>query len=288
MTAEPGSRSLYVSLGAQRYRVERPFGAFDRGRAIVSDVACDSRGHVFVLLRLDPLVDAPADPVVELDPQGGFVRSFGAEDILDAHMLAVDPEDRVVVVDRDAHRIVVFGSDGKVVRRLGTPERPGEPFSHPSSVAFAADGSFYVADGYGASRVQHFSAAGALIRSFGRRGMGPGEFSTPHGVWVAGDGRVLVTDRENDRLQVFSAEGEPLDAWPDMPRAMDVWSDAEGSVFVTDQVPRLSRFDRDGRLVGSCRPVLNGAHGIWGTADGTLYLAEVNPSRITRLTPVAG
>lgn len=286
MTDEPGDRRLFVTLGSQRYRVERPFGDFDRGRALVSDVACDSRGHVFVLLRLDPLVDAPADPVIELDPKGAFVRSFGAKDILDAHMLAVDPEDRVVVVDRDAHRLVFFGPDGRVTRTIGSPDRPGEPFSHPSSVAFDAEGSFYVADGYGASRVQHFAAAGDLVGSFGRRGKAPGEFSTPHGVWVAGDGRVLVTDRENDRLQVFSAEGEPLDAWPDLPRAMDVWSDADGSVFVTDQVPRLSRYDRDGNLVGSCRPVLNGAHGIWGSADGTLFLAEVNPSRITRLTPV--
>jgi DNA-binding beta-propeller fold protein YncE len=285
MSAETASRALFVSLGPQRYRVERPFGAFDRGNALVSDVACDSRGHVFVLLRLDPLVDEPRDPVVELDPQGRVVRSFGAKDILDAHMLAVDPQDRIVVVDRDAHRLVFFSPDGAVTQTIGSPERPGEPFSHPSAVAFAADGSFYVADGYGASRVQHFSAAGDRLSSFGRRGQKPGEFSTPHGVWVDSDGRVLVTDRENDRLQVFSAAGEVLAQWPDLPRAMDVWSDAEGSVFVTDQVPRLSRYDRNGTLVGSCRPVLNGAHGIWGTADGTLYLAEVNPSRITRLTP---
>ncbi|QCK87352.1 peptidase [Phreatobacter aquaticus] len=286
MTSESGSRSLFVSLGPQRYRVERPFGGFDRGRAVVSDVACDSRGHVYVLLRLDPLVDEPADPVIELDPQGRVVRSFGAKDVLDAHMLAVDPEDHIVVVDRDAHRLVTFTRDGTVIRRIGSPETPGEPFSHPSSVAFAADGSFYVADGYGASRVQHFSAAGDRIRSFGRRGKAPGEFSTPHGVWVDADGRVLVTDRENDRLQLFSADGQPLDAWPDLPRAMDVWSDADGSIFVTDQVPRLSRYDRDGNLVGSCRPVLNGAHGIWGDRSGNIFLAEINPSRITKLTPV--
>ncbi len=288
MTAEPKTRSLFVSLGPQRYRVERPFGDFDRGRAIVSDVACDSRGHVFVLLRLDPLVDEPADPIIELDPHGRVIRSFGAKDILDAHMLAVDAEDRIVVVDRDAHRLVVFGKDGAVMRTIGYPDRPGELFSHPSSVAFAADGSFYVADGYGTSRVQRFSATGERLGSFGRRGKAPGEFSTPHGIWAAADGRVFVTDRENDRLQVFSATGEPLDVWPDLPRAMDVWSDPDGSVFVTDQVPRLTRYDRDGNLVGSCRPVLNGAHGIWGDRSGNIFLAEVNPSRITRLTPVPG
>ena len=39
-------------------------------------------------------------------------------------------------------------------------------------------------------------------------------------------------------------------------------------------------------LLARCRPVLNGAHGIWGDAAGNLYLAEMNPSRVTKLTPV--
>jgi peptidylglycine monooxygenase len=39
-------------------------------------------------------------------------------------------------------------------------------------------------------------------------------------------------------------------------------------------------------VIGRGRPVLNGAHGIWGDEAGRLYLAEGNPSRITRLVPV--
>jgi peptidylglycine monooxygenase len=42
----------------------------------------------------------------------------------------------------------------------------------------------------------------------------------------------------------------------------------------------------DGTLLARCRPVLNGAHGMWGDAEGNLYMAEMNPSRITKLTPV--
>ena len=34
-----------------------------------------------------------------------------------------------------------------------------------------------------------------------------------------------------------------------------------------------------------CRPVLNGAHGIWRDGEGRLYLAELSPSRLTRLVP---
>jgi DNA-binding beta-propeller fold protein YncE len=277
----------FVQLGLTRYRVERPFGDFRVGSALVSDVACNSRGHVFVLLRSDSQVDAPIDPVVELDPNGAMLRSFGKGEILDAHMLAIDAVDRVHVVDRDAHQIVVFGHDGMVCGVLGERGRPDRPFAHPSAVAFGPDGSVYVADGYAAHRVHRFSSEGALLQTWGTRGDGPGEFSTPHGIWALADGRVLVADRENDRVQVFSAAGEYLEEWRGFPRAMDIWSDSEGQIYITDQVPRLTRVDPGGRVTGCSRPVLNGAHGLWGDSAGRLYLAEVNPSRLTRLVPVA-
>lgn len=286
MNSVNGKPELIVALGRDAFRVERPFGRFNAGGALVSDVACDSRGHVFVLLRSDPMVDAPADPVVELDPEGNMVGSFGAGEVSDAHMMAFDRQDRLFVVDRDSHQIVAFDRSGRVVARVGERGRPGSPFSHPSALAFAPDGGFYVADGYGACRIHRFSPDAILLGSWGERGDGPGQFTTPHGIWVLADGRVLVADRENDRVQVFSSTGEALGAWRHLPRSMDIWSDAAGRIYVTDQVPRLTRFDENGSVTGCCRPVLNGGHGICGDSQGHLYLAEVSPSRITRLVPL--
>lgn len=278
--------TLSVQLGQTRYRVERPFGAFQIGAALVSDVACDSRGHAFVLLRSDSQIDAATDPIIELDATGAVVRSFGKGEVQDAHMLAIDANDSLYVVDRDAHQIVIFDQTGARCGTIGERGFPDRPFAHPSALAFGPDGSIYVADGYGAHRVHHHSADGALVRTWGSRGDGPGEFSTPHGIWVLADGRVLVADRENDRVQVFSGEGRPQGEWRGFPRPMDIWSDAAGHIYVTDQVPRLTRLDSAGRVTGCCRPVLNGAHGIWGDAQGRIYLAEVSPSRLTRLVPV--
>ena len=68
---------------------------------------------------------------------------------------------------------------------------------------------------------------------------------------------------------------------------MDMFEDEAGRVFVTDQVPRLTMFAPDGRIEGCSRPALNIAHGVSGDASGNIYLAEMMPSRITRLTPVA-
>ncbi len=119
--------------------------------------------------------------------------------------------------------------------------------------------------------------------SWGAGGAGPGEFSTPHSVALLGDGRVLVADRENDRVQVFDADGATLGEWTGLYHPMDIFVDADCGIFVTDQVPRIHLFAPDGAVLGRCRGAINGAHGIAGDAAGNLYLAELPPARVTRL-----
>jgi hypothetical protein len=276
---------LHVALGDARYRVERPWGAIDPGRALVSDVACDSRGHVFVLLRHDSYLDPELPALIELAPDGRRLAAWGGDVIADGHMLACGPGDLLYVVDRDAHEIVVFDRSRRRVGGLGTRHRPDAPFNHPSGVAVAPSGEIYVADGYGASRVHRFAPDGRLLGTWGEQGDGPGQFATPHAVQATADGRVLVADRENDRVQSFTSDGALLGAWHGFARPMDIFVDAAGGILVSDQVPRLSRLSMDGALLGRCRPVLNGAHGIWGDRAGRLYLAELSPSRLTRLVP---
>ena len=55
-------------------------------------------------------------------------------------------------------------------------------------------------------------------------------------------------------------------------------------IYVTDQIPRISMLNLDGKLVGRCRGTLNGAHGMSGDAAGNLYLSELPPEKVTRLT----
>jgi peptidylglycine monooxygenase len=152
-------------------------------------------------------------------------------------------------------------------------------------VAIAASGAIYVADGYGASHVHRFSAEGRLLSTWGSPGSGPGKFTTPHAVCVIAGERVAVADRENNCVQVFSAAGEFIEAWHDFYKPMDIFQDFLGRILVTDQVPRLSATSQQGALVGRCRPVLNGAHGVSGDGAGHIYLAEGNPSRISRMVP---
>ena len=58
-------------------------------------------------------------------------------------------------------------------------------------------------------------------------GTGPGQFHLPHGIAVAADGRVFVCDRENDRIQIFSPDGEYLSEWTDTQRPTHIVFDAQ-------------------------------------------------------------
>jgi DNA-binding beta-propeller fold protein YncE len=277
---------LIVGLSKRRYRVERPWGDLPRDEGRVTDVTTDSRGHVFVLLRYDPLVDAPGTPVVELDPFGSRVAAWGSDFIADSHMLACSRDDHLYIVDRDAHEIIKCSTSGQRLGAIGQRHRPLEPFNHPTDVALSEAGDIYVSDGYANNKVHRFKSDGSAVTSWGEFGRGKGEFMNPHAVWAFDDGRVVVADRENDRLQVFTADGEYLGSWYGFKQPLDIWGDAEGNLFVTDLVPSLSMLTSDGELLGRCRPVLNGAHGVWGDQDGNLFLAEPNPSRVTRLSPL--
>jgi DNA-binding beta-propeller fold protein YncE len=277
-------RSLVVALGARRYRVERPWGDLPDGP--VTDVTVDSRGHIYVALRWDPIADTTSPRIVELAPDGRRLATWGGGMIDDTHMLACGPGDTLYIVDRDAHELIVCRRDGERIGGLGKRHAPLEPFNHPTDIAIAPGGDIYVSDGYAGNRVHRFRSDGALVQSWGELGSGPGEFLTPHAIWVMRDGRVVVADRENNRLQVFTPDGAHLATWTGFFKPMDIWGDEQDNLYVTDQIPTLTMLAADGRCIGRCRPVLNGAHGLWGDTRGNLYLAEVNPSRITRLSPV--
>lgn len=275
---------LHVTLGATRYRIERPWGDLPTDMGSVTDVATDAAGRIYVGLRRDSYASAPGPTVIVLDATGARIGAFG-EEVADLHMLDVAPDGLIHVVDRDAHQVIGFDRAGVARRRLGTRHQAGQPFNAPCDIGFAPDGTAYVADGYAASRVHVFAPDGTARAGWGTPGERAGEFSTPHSVRLNIEGEVAVADRENNRVQIFSAEGRFLRALCLLHKPMAVTADAQGNWWVTDQVPSLSVFSRDGVLLAKARPVLNGAHGLALHPDGSVLLAEMTPSRLTRLVP---
>jgi peptidylglycine monooxygenase len=284
MSSDTSDGGLMVVMGDRRYRVERPWGEMphDTRLAALSQLAVDSEGRVYAYQRADP-------PVIVFEPTGAFRATWGHGLIADAHGIFISADDRVYLVDRDAHQILIFTTGGDPLGALGTRNAPRfqAPFNHPTDVAVAPDGEIYVSDGYGNSAIHRFSASGEHMTTWGRPGSGPGEFTTPHAIWVDRAERVLVADRENNRVQVFDRDGRFLEAWGDFYHPMDIAEDDRGMILVTDQVPRLSMLSPAGELVGRCRAVWNGAHGVSCNARGDIFLAEMNPNRVTKLAVTA-
>ena len=101
-----------------------------------------------------------------------------------------NPPDRpwdVWLVDNGDHTVRKFTKDGELLLLLGKTGEHGlakDRFYRPTDIAFAADGSFYVSDGYGNSRVVKYSPKGEYLLEWGKKGTAPGEFNLPHVVQV--------------------------------------------------------------------------------------------------------
>jgi DNA-binding beta-propeller fold protein YncE len=270
-----------VILGDRRYAIHRNWARLPAGErfGFLSDVMVDGDGRVHVAQR------GTDRPVLVFERDGKLAGSWGEGTLAEPHYLNATPDGSILVADRDAHQVLRFTRDGKLLKALGKRHWPSldAPFNHPTAAAQAPDGEIYVADGYGNSSVHRFSADGSLIKTWGGQGDGPGAFTTPHAVAIDGQGRVLVADRENNRVQVFDRDGHFLESWGDFYHPMQIWIDDRRLVFVTDQIPRISLLSPDGRLIGRCRGAINGAHGLSGDAEGNLYLSELPPQEITKL-----
>ncbi len=82
------------------------------------------------------------------------------------------------------------------------------------SAVYATTDEIYVLD-RSVPEVRAYDSAGRHLRSIGRRGQGPGELSTgASDVAVGPTGRVFVRDAGNGRINIYSAEGEPVDEVP--------------------------------------------------------------------------
>lgn len=197
---------LIVALGDRHYRVERPFGAWPQNSGFVTDVTVDGRGHVFVMLRHDPLVH-PADPrVIELDPEGRYLAGWAATTSPISHMLTATASGHLIAVDRDMHEIIWFTPDGQRVGQLGQRGRPNAPFNHPTDVSIAPGRHLCLRRlwrGVGPP----LRAGRAPSAELGRAGIRGWPVRLAACDLDLRDGCVVVIDRTWNRVQVFDGEG---------------------------------------------------------------------------------
>lgn len=92
---------------------------------------------------------------------------------------------------------------------VGGGDSPQEDFSLISSIAVSRDGSVFVLDAK-ECRIKAFDAKGRFLRSFGKKGQGPGEMNGPTGLLITPSGELLVEDMLNGRLAYFTLDGKFL------------------------------------------------------------------------------
>ncbi len=86
-------------------------------------------------------------------------------------------------------------------------------FGQVVSLALGADGAIYVMDRQ-VPALRVYNPDGSYRTTFGREGEGPGEYKRPDGgLGILSDGRILLRDPANGRIQVYSPEGESLESW---------------------------------------------------------------------------
>jgi len=204
--------------GLLKYRVQIRYGeepatmpaGWNFGR--VSAVATDAQGDVYVFHRAAKGIDH----LVVFDAKGHYSRSWGKETFANPHGVRIDSAGHVWLVDNGDHTVRKYTRKGELLMALGKPGQHGatkDTFYRPTDIAFAPDGSFYVSDGYGNSRVVKFSKEGKYLLEWGKKGSGPGEFNLPHQVQLDSKQRVWVSDRENNRIQCFDPSGKFLKQW---------------------------------------------------------------------------
>jgi hypothetical protein len=85
-------------------------------------------------------------------------------------------------------------------------------FGRIETIAISRADAIYVWDAQ-VSELRLFDADGSFVKQIGRKGGGPGEYDRVNGLDVLPDGRVVMWDGGNARLNVYSASGEALATW---------------------------------------------------------------------------
>jgi hypothetical protein len=225
------------------------------------------------------------------------------------HKIKMNPYDaakHVGIIDDQQHVIWKFTYDGKLVLTLGTVGQRGRDggrlFDRPTDIDWLPDGTFFISDGYGGTRVAKFDKDGKFIKDWGGPPKdpgkpGPNEFNTVHSIQISKDRRLFVVDRAHRRFQVFDTEGKFLDMFTTGVRSLPY-----AHLITTDQMlwvadggtMRVLKYDLTGKFLygwgglGGQPGQLNGPHALTVDQDGNLYLAEVFGGRVQKFRPKPG
>jgi sugar lactone lactonase YvrE len=270
-----------------------------------------------------------APSVVQFDQQGNVLQSWGGPETAkgfdwpqNEHGIFVDYKNNVWFGGNGENdgMVLKFTHDGKFLMMIGK-SAPQTNSKDETRVGRAADmivdpatNELYVSDGYFNHRVVVFDAdTGKFKRTWGAYGKPPTDekltydakvlpqqFNNPvHGIRMTNDGKIVVSDRGNNRIQVFEKDGKFIREYPvlrdstapGVTGSTVFWPDKDQSYWFTSDDPNgqihILR-KSDGQVVGNFGRVGRGPgefenlHNIAIDKDGNIYTAEVQGQRVQR------
>lgn len=213
----PGGAALQTGNGEWTYRTVPQWGQLPSSTSFGGThggIASDKAGHVYVSTQSET-------GVLVYSPEGVLIKSI-ANEYPEVHsMMHVQEDGNEYLYSTVQHGtpkenwlFVKMKTDGTVVQKITAPPEAG--FKAPNEWRLTAavpapDGSIFIANGYGDSRLFRFSKSGEYMASYAGKGTTEGLFNCNHGLAV--DTRydqplLLVCDRENRRLCHFDFDGK--------------------------------------------------------------------------------
>jgi len=303
------------------YRTVSGWFKLPEGRTFGSTggVAIDKRGHIWVAERCGSkgfiagaCADSKLDPIFEFDQSGKLLHNFGGGLMVMPHGISIDADGNVWVTDIQGkegkgHQVFKFSPEGKILMKIGTAGVAGSGpnnLNQPTAVAFAPNGDMFISQGHGGeggNQIAKFTKDGKYIKTWGKKGIAPGEFDLPHCLAFDSKGRLLVGDRNNNRIQVFDQEGNFIEQFTQFSRPSGIAIDKNDVIYVADSeseaVSRNHWGWKRGIRVGSLPdgkvtafipdPVqdaktTSAAEGVAVDPKGVIYGAEVVPNDLKR------
>lgn len=271
-----GTKSAVVGSGEFTYECHHNWGEVPDSIQwhATHGVAIDAEGLVYITHRAP--FNTEIDTAAVFEPSGKFVRSFGkqwnfgghgidirndgGEEFLYLCITTTNPPDKS---PRKPGLVTKTTLKGEKVWELGVPAESklyDSPLKYsPTNVAFAPDGGFYVADGYGSNYIHQYDQDAKYVRTFGGTDVETdpeksplGKFKTPHGLWLDNrpgrEPKLVIADRANARLQYFSLDGKPESIVGNVsfPAHFDIQGD---KLLIPDLHARISIFDKDNNVL---------------------------------------
>jgi sugar lactone lactonase YvrE len=310
-----------VNSAPNPYRTVSGWFKVPEGRVFGSTggVAVDKRGHIWVAERCGvkgfiaaSCADSKLDPIFEFDETGKMLHNFGGGLMVMPHGISVDADGNVWVTDNQGkdgrgHQVFKFSPEGKILMRLGTAGVAGSGphnLNQPNAVAFAPNGDIFISEGHGGEGgnvIVKFTKNGTYVKEWGKKGVAPGEFDLPHCLAFDSKGRLLVGDRNNNRIQVFDQDGNFIEQFTQFSRPSGIAVDKNDVIYVADSESESvskNHFGwkrgirvgglKDGKIIAfipdpvDASTTTSAAEGIAIDSKGVVYGAEVVPNDLKK------